>query len=166
MEVMDDVEVSPLRIRQALGHFASGVTVVTTATGDADEPEVHGMTANAFTSVSLRPPLVLVSVGNAARTNRRIAETGRYGISVLSGDQAPLSGHFAGGTPCPELVDFVWRDGMPLLDGALVHLVCSLTDSHPAGVHTLHVGRIERLWYRNGSPLLFYTGQLSSLDPQ
>ncbi|MEP9416111.1 flavin reductase family protein [Gordonia sp. VNQ95] len=160
-----DLDPSPLRMRKALGRFASGVTIVTTAEGESEE-SVHGMTANAFTSVSLDPPLVLVSIANRARMNAKIAETGRYGVSILACDQEPLSLHFAGAASEPDLVRFTWRRGVPLLDGALVHLSCTVTDSHPAGDHTLHVGRVEELWFDDGRPLLFYTGSFRALELQ
>ncbi len=162
---MTDLEPSPLRMRKALGRFASGVTIVTTAESE-DEASVHGMTANAFTSVSLDPPLVLVSIANRAKMNAKIAETGRYGVSILAGDQEPLSLHFAGAASEPDLVRFTWRKGVPLLDGALVHLSCTVTNSHLAGDHTLHVGRVEELWYDDGRPLLFYTGSFRALELQ
>ena len=90
---------------------------------------------------------------------------GRHGIGlVLAGDQEPLSLHFAGAANQPDLVRFVWRNGVPLLEGALVHLACTVTDSHPAGDHTLHIGRVEQLWYNDGHPLVFYTGSFRSLE--
>jgi flavin reductase (DIM6/NTAB) family NADH-FMN oxidoreductase RutF len=161
----EDLGPTPLRMRKALGRFASGVTIVTTAEGD-DEDSVHGMTANAFTSVSLDPPLVLVSIANRARMNEKISQTGRYGVSILASDQEPLSLHFAGGTRQPDLVRFAWRKGVPLLEGALVHLSCRVTDSHLAGDHTLHIGHVEELWYDDGHPLLFYTGSFRALELQ
>jgi flavin reductase (DIM6/NTAB) family NADH-FMN oxidoreductase RutF len=152
--------VSGPELRTALGRFASGVTVVTTGTG----PDVHGMTANAFTSVSLDPPLVLVSIATKARMDRRIARCGRYGVSVLRREQEPVSLHFAGGTPCPDQVRFVERGGVPLIDGALVHLARTVYDSHPAGDHTLHVGRVDELWSCHGDPLVFFTGDFRALE--
>ncbi|WP_336051588.1 flavin reductase family protein [Streptomyces sp. CA2R101] len=157
-------DASPARLRQALGQFASGVTVVTTATGEPGDLHAHGMTANAFTSVSLEPPLVLISVAAATATHRRIAGTGRYGISILSEAQEPLSKHFAGGTQRPELVRFVWRDGLPLLSGALVHLSCRVRQSHRAGDHTLFIGEVEGLWCGSGPPLVHFRKQLHTLD--
>ncbi|MCO7191974.1 flavin reductase family protein [Pseudonocardia sp. McavD-2-B] len=151
-------------MRKALGRFASGVTIVTTAE-DRNETSVHGMTANAFTSVSLDPPLVLVSISNRAKMNARISETGRYGVSVLACDQEPLGLHFAGAPQKdPDIVRFTWRGDVPLLDGALVHLACSLEVSHPAGDHTLHIGRVQELWYDDGRPLVFYTGSFRALE--
>ncbi|TSD97975.1 flavin reductase family protein [Gordonia rubripertincta] len=152
-------------MRKALGRFASGVTIVTTAESQ-DEASVHGMTANAFTSVSLDPPLVLVSISTRAKMDAKIKETGRYGVSVLSCEQEPLSLHFAGAVNEPDLVRFTWRKGVPLLDGALVHLSCRVVDSHPAGDHTLHIGQVEELWYDDGRPLLFYTGSFRALELQ
>ncbi|HEY1967664.1 MAG TPA: flavin reductase family protein [Pseudonocardia sp.] len=147
-------------LRKALGRFASGVTVVTTGSGD----DLHGMTANAFTSVSLDPPLVLVSIAATAKMDARITTNRRYGVSVLCRTQEPVSLHFAGGKPCPERVRFIERGGVPLLDGALVHLACSLYDSHPAGDHTLHIGRVDELWSEHGDPLVFFTGSFRALE--
>lgn len=150
-------------LRRALGRFVSGVTVVTTGSGQEGDA-VHGMTANAFTSVSLDPPLVLVSIATRAKMDARIAENGRYGVSVLCREQEPVSLHFAGGKPCPEKIRFIERGGVPLLDGALVHLACSLYDSHAAGDHTLHVGQVDELWSCHGDPLVFFTGTFRALE--
>jgi len=156
--------VDVLQMRKALGRFASGITIVTTGPAEGDDCEIHGMTANAFTSVSLRPPLVLVAIATHAKMHKRIVETGRYGVSILAQDQEALSRHFAGAANIPASVNFIWRDGLPLLEGALVHLSCSVHDSHPAGDHTLHVGKVDGVWYRNGDPLLYYTGSFRALE--
>src|ERR1035437_3948190 len=140
------MEVSALHMREALGRFASGVTIVTTAERE-DDASIRGMTANAFTSVSLDPPLVLVSISTRAKVDARIRETGRYGVSILAGDQELLSLHFAKADHRPDLVRFVWRAGVPLLDGALLHLSCTLEATFPAGDHSLHLGRVEELRY-------------------
>lgn len=160
LAVAPDGEVTGAALRRTLGRFASGVTVVTTGMAADD---VHGMTANAFTSVSLDPPLVLVSIANTARMNGEIARNGRYGVSILSRHQEPVSLHFAGALQLDD-VRFVLRRGVPLLDGALAHLACSIEASHPAGDHTLHVGRVDGLWYENGDPLVFYTGTFRALE--
>ncbi len=155
--------VDGLALRRALGGFASGVTVVTTVV----DGEVHGMTANAFTSVSLSPPLVLVSIAATAKMDARIRESGRYGVSVLCRAQEPLSLHFAGARLRePQTPSFVWREGMPLVEGALVQFACTVTDSHPAGDHTLHIGHVDGVWREHGEPLLFYTGAFASLNRQ
>nr|WP_276617042.1 flavin reductase [Streptomyces sp. 196(2019)] len=150
-------------MRGALGHFASGVTVVTTATEGPDGPHAHGMTANAFTSVSLDPPLVLVSISTHARSHRRIDDSGRYGVSILGAGQGPVAHHFAGGAQSPEAVSLEWRDGLPLVGGALVHLACRVRQSHRAGDHTLFVGEVEGLWLGSGGPLVHYRRDLRAL---
>src|ERR671936_3091370 len=109
-----------LEFRRTLGMFATGVTVITTRVGE----QVHGMTANAFMSVSLRPPLVLVSIDRRARMSHLLHEGTRFGVNVLEAAQAPLSDHFAGrvgeGTPEPS---FELVHDTPLVEGALAHLV-------------------------------------------
>ena len=141
-----------------MGRFATGVTVVTTI----DRDTIHGMTANAFLSVSLRPPLVLVSLGRC-RMNEMLPRTGRYGVSVLAHDQEHFAAHFAaqqrlaGRAPRSP-----GTNGLPLLEGALAHLVCRVVDVHPAGDHVLWIGEVEHLDHREGEPLLFYTGRFGT----
>jgi flavin reductase (DIM6/NTAB) family NADH-FMN oxidoreductase RutF len=161
--LVDSGEVNPARLRAALGRFVSGVTIVTTVLDDA----VHGMTANAFTSVSLEPPLVLVSIAARAKMDGWIRASGRYAVSILRRDHERLSLHFAG-TPLrtPPAPAFTWRLGLPFLDGALAQLACSVSDSHPAGDHVLHIGRVEGLWYQPGEPLVFHAGMFRALDTQ
>jgi len=149
---------APRRLRNAMGRFATGVTVITTRDGDS----AHGMTANGVLSVSLDPPLVLVSLGRC-RMAEMLPRTGRYAISVLAEEQAPLAAHFAGrATPGarPRLVDL---RGLPVVEGALAHLVCRVSALHPAGDHCLWVGRVEHMEHRDGAPLLFYAGAFHGL---
>ena len=157
-------QLDPARLRHALGRFVSGVIVVTTADGENDQ-QVHGMTANAFTSVSLQPPLVLVCIANAANLQSRLLASGRYGISVLTDEQESLAQHFAGRQAYPELVRFVWRDGLPLIDSALVQLTCTVVATHPAGDHTLHVARVDTLAEFNGEPLVYHRSRRRGLGP-
>lgn len=145
--------------RHALGRFASGVTVITTRFDDRP----HGMTANAFLSVSLDPPLVLVSVDHRATMHRILRATGRYGVSVLAEGQENLSNHFAGRTIDGLHIRFVERLGVPLLEGALAYFVVEATDAHNAGDHTLYIGRVEHFEAREGKPLLFYRGEYQQL---
>lgn len=154
--------ISPRELRQATGRFASGVTVITTAE-DQNDDAVHGMTANSFTSVSLDPPLVLVSIGKNARMHERIMCSGTYGVSVLADAQSNLSTHFAG-RPGDHKVEFVWQNGIPLVSGALSHIACTVEDAHPAGDHTLFIGRVQHLSYDHGRPLVFYTGGYRDLQ--
>jgi flavin reductase (DIM6/NTAB) family NADH-FMN oxidoreductase RutF len=140
--------------RRTLGHFATGVTVITIE----HEGHPRGMTANGFMSVSLDPPLVLVSVAQRARMHALLGLGTRYGVSVLSDDQEALSHHFAG-RPNPNLtIRFVWHDGVPLLLGAVAHIAAEVVDVHPAGDHTLFIGRVRHLNRGTGRALLFYAG--------
>jgi flavin reductase (DIM6/NTAB) family NADH-FMN oxidoreductase RutF len=152
------VEAAARELRQVMGRFATGVTVVTTTHRDT----IHGMTANAFLSVSLRPPLVLVSLGRC-RMSEMLPRTGRYGVSVLASDQEHLAAHFAGQRVSPVAPEFVWHGDLPLLDGALAYVGCRVVDVHTAGDHVLWIGEVEHLHHRDGEPLLFYTGRFGTL---
>jgi flavin reductase (DIM6/NTAB) family NADH-FMN oxidoreductase RutF len=151
-------EAAALQLRQVMGRFATGVTVVTTTHRDT----IHGMTANAFLSVSLRPPLVLVSLGRC-RMSEMLPRTGRYGVSVLGSDQEHFAAHFAGQRVSPVDPEFVWHNDLPLLSGALAHVGCRVVDVHTAGDHVLWIGEVEHLNHRDGEPLLFYTGRFGTL---
>lgn len=153
-----------LAFRRTLGMFATGVTVLTTR---GDE-HVHGMTANAFMSVSLRPPLVLVSVDRRARMSNLLHEGTRFGVNVLEAGQAVLSDHFAGraveGAPEPR---FELVHDTPLVEGALAHLVARVVRSYWGGDHSLFLGQVEYARYGQGEPLLFHGGRYERIvrDP-
>jgi flavin reductase (DIM6/NTAB) family NADH-FMN oxidoreductase RutF len=121
------------------------------------------MTANAFVSVSLDPPLVLVSLDNRSYMHKILPSAGRYGISVLAENQEPLSNHFAGRSTEGIPIRFVMGRGVPLLEGAVAHFVVEVMDAHPAGDHTLYVGRVVYFEAYDGKPLLFYAGQYQQL---
>lgn len=146
--------------RRTLSMFATGVTIITTQAGE----QVHGMTANAFMSVSLRPPLVLISVDKRAKMNSLLREGVRFGVNVLADDQRELSDHFAGrlGDRAPE-ARFTVIHGTPLVDGALAHLVARAERSYWGGDHSLFLGRVEYARYGSGTPLLFHGGQYEQL---
>jgi flavin reductase (DIM6/NTAB) family NADH-FMN oxidoreductase RutF len=120
------------------------------------------MTDNAFLSVSLRPPLVLVSLGRC-RMSEMLPRTGRYGVSVLASDQEHFAAHFAGQRASEVAPEFVWEDDLPHLGGALAHVGCRVVDVHPAGDHVLWIGEVQHLSHRDGEPLLFYTGRFGTL---
>jgi flavin reductase (DIM6/NTAB) family NADH-FMN oxidoreductase RutF len=149
----------PMEFRRTLGSFASGVVVVTTV---AEDGGVHGMTANGFVSVSLEPPLVLVSVGEKAKMHALLSHSPRYGISVLAEDQLDIASHFAG-KPRETLPQFTWQDGMALVDGAVGYLSCSIVDRHRAGDHTLFIGHVHQHSHTGGAPLTFHAGQFGAL---
>ena len=150
---------NPREFRTALGRFATGVTVITTQ----QEERTHGMTANAFVSVSLDPPLVLVSVDNRSYMHGILPAAGRFGISVLTEDQEQLSNHFAGRAVPGLDIRFVTRDRVPVVDRALAYFVVQVVDVHAAGDHTLYIGRVEYFEARDAKPLLFYAGKYHCL---
>ncbi|MBE3555052.1 MAG: flavin reductase family protein [Thermicanus sp.] len=146
--------------RHALGRFATGITIVTTV----DEGNVHGMTANAFLSVSLNPPLVLVSIDHKTRMHHILPKTGRYGISILREDQESISRHFAG-RPQNEEPAFFWKEELPFVMDSIAQLACKVVDMHPAGDHTLYIGEVKWLSYEErGNPLLFFAGKYGKID--
>lgn len=153
------VAVNPKDFRNALGRFATGITIVTTL----HQGEVRGITVNAFMSVSLEPPMVLVSIAQEAKAHAALKDSDRYGISVLGEEQAHFSNHFAGRGARVANIPYTYLDGFPLIEGAVTHLLCRLTDTHDVGDHTLFIGRVERLAWREGRPLLYYTGQYGQL---
>ncbi len=148
----------PHEFRQTLGRFASGVTIITAAHAG----EQRGMTANAFVSVSLSPPLILVSVDKQASMHAVLEEVTRFGVSVLSVSQRHLSDHFAGR---PQEVTVPWFDhqGLPLIAGAVAQLVCRKNSSVDAGDHTLFVGEVEYSRYTDDDPLVYFRGEYHEL---
>jgi flavin reductase (DIM6/NTAB) family NADH-FMN oxidoreductase RutF len=147
------------QFRGALGRFASGVTIVTTR----DSVRTHGMTANSFVSVSLDPPLILISVDNRAAMHTLLPVTRYFGVSVLAEDQHTLSNHFAGREVEGIEVPFVDKHDVPVIDGAVAHFVARVVDIHPAGDHTLYVGHVEHFETREGKPLVFHAGSYRKL---
>lgn len=150
----------PRELRQTLGRFATGVVVVTAAY----EGSEHGMTANAFTSVSLDPPLVLVCIGNRTRMSRLLEPGMHFGISVLSAAQREVSQAFAGRTQAGVSVEFAWRRGVPLIAAACAHFVCALVEARLAGDHTIYIGAVEEFTASDGAPLIFHCGGYTSLS--
>jgi flavin reductase len=149
------------RLRHALGAFATGVTVVITR--DADE--CHGMTANAFSSVSLDPPLVLVCVKRGGHGSRAIARNGRFTVNILDAEQEHLSRHFSspgrprGRDALRDIPHTVTDTGSAVLDGVAGHLDCRLAHNHDAGDHTIFVGEVTHFHVDpDASPLVFYKG--------
>jgi flavin reductase (DIM6/NTAB) family NADH-FMN oxidoreductase RutF len=149
--------------RRVMGHFVTGVTVVTTAHGD----EVRGMTANSVTSVSLDPLSVLVCVNREAITHRILTGGGVFCVNVLSDQQEGLSRACARpDTPEAELKGVSFQrgaTGAPVLDGALAYLDCRVAGSMEFGTHTIYVGEVVDLGAADGKPLVFYRGQYTAL---
>lgn len=149
--------------RNCCGRFATGITVVTTEVADT----IHGMTVNGFMSVSLNPPLIVVTVGHQARLHQLLQERMRYGVSILDEAQLKFSNHFAGRPDDTLQIPFIRKGDMALLDGAVAHMVARVVGAHEAGDHTLYVGEVEYLHYESKRPLVYYAGGYNQLkaDP-
>jgi flavin reductase (DIM6/NTAB) family NADH-FMN oxidoreductase RutF len=155
--------IHPDDFRRILGHFAAGVTVVTTCDGEA---RPTGLTASAFTSVSLEPPLVLVCVDHKSNSYPALLESGRFAINILRIEQEPISRRFASTLLDKfEAVPFQLSSlGLPLIDNALAHIECITVNTHGAGDHTIFVGRVEQASVGEGEPLLYYRGRYNRLS--
>jgi flavin reductase (DIM6/NTAB) family NADH-FMN oxidoreductase RutF len=153
------VPIDQREFRNCLGRFATGVTVVTATHGEHQ----HGMTANAFMSGSLDPPLVVVSISHKARIKPLLEASSRFAISVLAEDQEALALHFSG-RPQGLEVAIGFRDELPLIAGAVAHLTCDVENAVESGDHTLFLGRVDWLWYREGRPLTFFGGRFFGLE--
>jgi flavin reductase (DIM6/NTAB) family NADH-FMN oxidoreductase RutF len=156
--VGEDGQDPAVALRRTLGMFATGVTVITALKGD----EVHGMTANAFMSVSLEPPLVLISVDRRTKMCSMLHEGMHYGVSVLCATQAALSDRFAGRSTEADPRFQIVRE-TPLVDGALAHFVARVERSYWGGDHSLFLGRVEYARQNPGTPLLFHGGRYEKL---
>lgn len=163
------MNLSQSEFRRAMGQFATGVTIITV---DLDG-EVHGMTANAFASVSLDPLLVLVCVDRSARTHAHLHAKKRFGVNVLCENQRSISEHYA-------RTDRLDRDaeresgarfdrtehGTPALHGALAYLECRLESAWDAGDHTIFIAEVEDVVVREGEPLIYFRGEYRKVGNQ
>ncbi|MFV0411060.1 MAG: flavin reductase family protein [Paracoccus sp. (in: a-proteobacteria)] len=142
--------------RDALGNFATGVTVVTISGPQGPQ----GMTANSFASVSLAPPLVLWSPGKFSRRYDLFARAAHFSIHVLGEDQKALADRFTrGGAQFEGLDRALSPEGVPTLPGVLSRFDCAQEACHDAGDHTLVIGRVLRVGVTPGRPLVFAQGQ-------
>ncbi len=152
------VTVQPADFRQTLSRFASGVTVVTARTAGG---RPVGVTASAFTSVSLHPPLVLVCLGKATVDLPAFAEGDHFAVNILDERQKDLSAAFArrGGDKFAEVAHETWKTGCPILAGCIANLECARTEVHDGGDHVIILGRVEGLCCVEGArPLLHFRG--------
>jgi flavin reductase (DIM6/NTAB) family NADH-FMN oxidoreductase RutF len=151
------------QLRDACGLFGTGVNVITTHCDGQD----HGMTANAFMSVSLDPPLIAISIAEKAKALGRIQKSGRFAVSVLAAGMEDLAWHFAGKPKTGVVECFERRDGLPVIKGAVATFVTDVADEVLAGDHSIFVGRVRALTHDpEGKPLLFFRGRFGALaDP-
>jgi flavin reductase (DIM6/NTAB) family NADH-FMN oxidoreductase RutF len=149
--------------RKVLSHFASGVTVITTTDRDG---RPTGLTASAFTSVSLDPPLILVCVAHTSQSYPALSERGRFAVNFLGVKQQELSRRFATSKIIDKFDGVSHRIsglGLPVLADALAHVECVTVNAHVEGDHTVFIGRVEACDTATGDPLLYFRGQYGTI---
>ncbi len=151
--------------REAWGRFPTGVSIITTR---RDNGDFHCTTANAISSVSLDPLLVLVSVGRGGNTHRNLKREGQFGINLLREDQADMAKLFAGQASDDQRTipasHHVRPSGTALLDEALAMMDCHVVQEHDAGDHTLFIAEVQHLEVNSGAPLVFFEGHYTALS--
>ena len=157
--------IDPKAFRRTVGQFVTGVTVIA---ADIDGA-VRAMTANAFTSLSLDPPLVLFCVAKKAHLGQLIHQADGFSVNILTLEQQPLSAYFSGGWKEPDPPPFTfdpWQGG-PMLSGVAAALGCSVETIHEGGDHFIVVGRVLALYHREpaAAPLVFTAGRYAALAP-
>ena len=152
--------IDPRALRDACGAFATGVTVISTRTDEGD----HGMTANAFMSVSLDPPMIAISLDHKSKLLDKVRASGRYAVSILSDEMEKLAMHFAGRFDPDHADPFEELDGLPVVPGAASVFVCDVAQDVEAGDHVVFIGQVTRLERASGArPLLFHGGKFGGL---
>lgn len=154
----------PAAFRAALSRFASGVTILTMRDAEGRD---HGMTATAFSSLSLDPPLILVCIDRAASMFEPLQQAQRFAVNILADDQQQVSRAFAA-QDVDRFGGFLFERGIedvPILVGAHAHLECRVHARHEAGDHTIIVGLVEVCATGEGAPLLYYRGTYGRFAP-
>ncbi|MDA1127652.1 MAG: flavin reductase family protein [Chloroflexi bacterium] len=147
--------------RSALSQFATGVTVITTLD---DEGQPHSMTANAFSSICLDPPTVMVCIAHGTHTFGYLEKTGRFGVNILNREQQDLGAYFAK-KPENRTEDLEYHyskaeNGVPILDGSMVFFGCEVLGAHVYGDHTIYVGEVKEMRQNeSGAPLMFFASR-------
>lgn len=149
-------------LRQAFGQFATGITVITTS-ADAEMGNVHGMTANSFTSVSLDPPIVLVCINRRTVLHRLLCESRRFGVSILSDWQSDMADHFAGRGNQPGPIAFEPLGDTAVLPGAIAQFDCHVIDLHAAADHVVALAKVCQARNNGGSPLIYHSSRYERL---
>ncbi|TFV84878.1 FCD domain-containing protein [Microbacterium sp. dk485] len=148
--------------RNVVGHFASGVTVITTADGD----DLFGTTVSAVSSLSSDPPMMLICLNRSSVTHDAVARSGRYAINILSAAQGDLARTFArkGDDKFAGVGHTISPRGLPLLAGALASIECVVDETAVGGTHTIFLGRVVAAEAQDGEPLAYYRGTFGNLE--
>jgi 3-hydroxy-9,10-secoandrosta-1,3,5(10)-triene-9,17-dione monooxygenase reductase component len=158
-----DAESARRQFRSVIGHFATGVAVITASHSNGT---AYGMTTNALTALSLDPLLMLVCFDNTARTLPVVRDAGRFAVNVLHTGQEDLAGVFASKVPVEQKfdrVDYHVEHGAPVLRDALAWVACDLRELRPGGDHTIAIGAVAAMGEGQGDPLVFYRGRYTSV---
>ncbi len=149
--------------RNALGQFATGVTVMTAISASGER---LGITVTSFNSLSLDPPLILWSLGRDGGSFACFQKATAFAVNVLAGDQEPVAQRFARvGIPKFEgVATYDGLDDVPLIEGCVGYFECLVEARYPGGDHDIVVGRVRRLFNLGGAPLLFHKGVLRALE--
>lgn len=152
-------EIDPTHFRQVMSRFATGVTVITVMA----DGQTQGMTANAFMSGSLDPPLCVVSVARRARMHGHLSKADRFAVNILATGQADIANHFAGRLAPGLEVSFGVTDGVPTLDAVAARITADVEASHDCGDHSLFIGHIRTMTAFSREPLIYHTGHYTEL---
>lgn len=154
--------VDPLQFRHVVGHLATGVTILTTSTGD----ENFGMTASSVTSLSIDPPMMLACINNSVPTATAVARSGKYVVNILGQGQEELAYQFA--SPSSDKFRDVRVEygtiGLPVLSDALAHIECEVVEQVEGGTHTIFLGHVVSATAADGHPLTYYRGGFGRIE--
>jgi flavin reductase (DIM6/NTAB) family NADH-FMN oxidoreductase RutF/DNA-binding GntR family transcriptional regulator len=150
--------------RDVIGHFPSGVTVVTTRTGEKN----FGTTASAMTSLSIEPPMLLVCLNRTSETQAAIRVAGGFAVNILAEHQADIARQFAvkASSKFEQAQTIQGASGMPLLRGALAQLECRVTETVTGGTHTVFLAEVDHATAGEGSPLAYYRGEFGRFEAE
>lgn len=147
--------------RDAMGKFTTGVTIVSTE----HDGETMGMTVNAFMSVSLDPKLIAISIDKKARLYNKLADIGKFGLSILSEDQKEISMIFAKQMKKDREISFTMQDNVPVIEDSIVTLSCQVKDTVLAGDHKIFIAEVTELNINEADPILFHSGKYCTINP-
>jgi 3-hydroxy-9,10-secoandrosta-1,3,5(10)-triene-9,17-dione monooxygenase reductase component len=154
----------PKELRRVMGLFATGVTILTTR--DANN-RPFGLTANAVSSLSLDPPLLLICIDKKAETHPHFLDSKCFVVNILAEHQEAMSSRFAksGGDKFGDLQFSTNQNGVPILEDTLGHIECKIIETHEGGDHVIHIGEVHHAEVRGGDPLLFFQGRYRRVVP-
>ena len=145
--------------RRVMGRFVSGVTVITAESGG----EVRGMTANAFMSGSLHPPLIVVSVAKRALMHAHLIDAGRFAVNILCAGQHEIANHFAGRSLPAYAPELIYIGTIPALGAVATVITAETVATHECGDHTIFIGRILAMTTDDRPPLVYHAGKFGAL---